>query len=327
MIIANPIYDVTFKRLLENDRTAKFFIGTILNCKVLSLEPTVREHTKFDKDTGKLTLFRMDFAATIKTKEEGEKRVIIEMQKAMHLADVTRFREYLGTEYIKSELPIISIYILGFNLSVDSPAFGNVPVYRDLRTNEQLHPHDDFVEQLTHSAYFVQTQRIKPSLSTKLDRLLSVFEQANFIGGSETTKSYPLEVDDPEIKAVLEILHYAAADAQAREELDKEEYYRKAMEGMFGKQNRKLEQQAIEIAEQAFVINKSKQEAEESKQEAEEAKRETEEARQEAKEAKRKIDEAKQREKETVKNLRNKGFSSKEIAAILNITIEQVEES
>jgi hypothetical protein len=36
MIIANPIYDVMFKRILENNRAAKFFIGTILNCKVLS---------------------------------------------------------------------------------------------------------------------------------------------------------------------------------------------------------------------------------------------------------------------------------------------------
>jgi hypothetical protein len=52
MIIANPIYDVTFKRLLENDRTAKFLIGTILDCKVVSLTPAVIERTKYDKDTG-----------------------------------------------------------------------------------------------------------------------------------------------------------------------------------------------------------------------------------------------------------------------------------
>ncbi len=29
MIIANPIYDVVFKRLTENKKVAKFFIGTI----------------------------------------------------------------------------------------------------------------------------------------------------------------------------------------------------------------------------------------------------------------------------------------------------------
>ncbi|MDR3000809.1 MAG: hypothetical protein LBU89_06045, partial [Fibromonadaceae bacterium] len=96
MLIANPIYDVTFKRLLENNRVAKFLIGTILNCKILSLEPSIQEHSEFGEDAGKLTLFRMDFAATIETEEEGEKRVIIEMQKALHLGDVYRFRKYLG---------------------------------------------------------------------------------------------------------------------------------------------------------------------------------------------------------------------------------------
>ena len=45
MIIANPIYDETFKRILENDRAAKFLIGTILDCEVLSLKPTTRDHT------------------------------------------------------------------------------------------------------------------------------------------------------------------------------------------------------------------------------------------------------------------------------------------
>jgi hypothetical protein len=115
MIIANPIYDATFKRLLENDRVAKFLIGTILDCKVLTLEPTVQEYTEIEKDTQKVSLFRKDFAATIETEKKGSKRVIIEMQKAKVLGDVYRFKNYLGNEYKKSKLPIISIYILGFN--------------------------------------------------------------------------------------------------------------------------------------------------------------------------------------------------------------------
>ena len=240
MIIANPIYDVTFKHLLLNDRAAKFFIGTILNCKVLSLEPAATEYTEPKDETPTVSLFRMDFAATIVTKEEGEKRVIIEMQKAKILDDVFRFRKYLGKEYRKSELPIIAIYILGFNLSVDSPAFGNFPIYRDLRTNEKLDAYDLFVERLTHKAYFVQTKRIKPRLNTKLDKLLSVFEQKNFIGEDETTKDYKFEVDDPDLKIIVDVLKYVASDAKAREELDKEQYYQEAMEGAFGKQNREL---------------------------------------------------------------------------------------
>jgi hypothetical protein len=259
VIIANPIYDVTFKRLLENDRAAKFFIGAILGCEVLSLVPTTQEHTDFDEKTRKVTLFRMDFAATIKTKGEGEKRVIIEMQKANLFDDVYRFRKYLGKEYAVSKLPIITICILGFPLDVESPAFGNVPNYHDLLTNEKIVVRDRFVEHLTHSAYFVQTTRIKPSLNTKLDKLLSIFEQNNFIGDSKTTKDYSLAVDDPEVKAVIDVLQYVAADPQARKELEKELYYQEAMEDMFGEGDRKLaeavrrEEEAIRREEEALL--------------------------------------------------------------------------
>ena len=292
MIIANPIYDATFKRLLENDRTAKFLIGTILNCKVISLEPASQEHTEPDDKSPKVSLFRMDFAATIMTKEEGEKRVIIEMQKAKLLDDVYRFRKYLGKEYASSKLPIIAIYILGFNLSVDSPAFGNNPVYRDLRTNETLQGRDLFVEQLTHSAYFIQTSRIKASLNTQLDKLLSIFEQTNFIGDNKTTKAYSFEIDDPEIKAV-DVLRYVAADAQARKELEKEQYYQDAMEDIFGEKDR-------EIAEY-------KQREEKAKREVEEAKRETEEAK-----------------REIAKKLKQKGMSTSEIAMLTELSESEI---
>ena len=38
MIIANPIYDVVFKRMLENERVAKFFIGTLLDQTIQAVE-------------------------------------------------------------------------------------------------------------------------------------------------------------------------------------------------------------------------------------------------------------------------------------------------
>lgn len=38
MVIANPIYDIVFKRLMENDRVAKFFIGTLLEENIEAVE-------------------------------------------------------------------------------------------------------------------------------------------------------------------------------------------------------------------------------------------------------------------------------------------------
>jgi hypothetical protein len=42
--IANPMYDTVFKRLMENDRVVKFFIGTLLEEKVLSVSIRPQEY-------------------------------------------------------------------------------------------------------------------------------------------------------------------------------------------------------------------------------------------------------------------------------------------
>ena len=263
MIIANPIYDAAFKRLLENDRTAKFLIGTILDCKVLSLEQKPVEQTKWDGE--RLTLFRKDFSATIKTKE-GEKRVIIEMQKAKKLGDIGRFREYLGSEYTNSQLPIIAIYILGFNLKVNSPAFMARPDCFDLMTKQKIDGNDRFVEHLTHNAYFVQTLQIKPAFNTRLEKLLAIFEQDRFIDNKTTTKSFPYDIDDKDIKEILNVLQYAAADAETRKELDLENAYLKSVEEMFGEKDaiiaQKTEENALlasRIAELERLLSNKKQ--------------------------------------------------------------------
>ena len=114
-------------------------------------------------------------------------------------------------------------------------------------TKEKIAVNDFFVEQLTHSAYFIQALRIPPGYSTRLEKLLSVFEQKRFIGNDETTKLFPYENDDSDMKELLGILQYVAADAQTREELDLENYYLKSMEWSFGEQNAKLEKQKQEL--------------------------------------------------------------------------------
>ncbi len=93
MVIANPIYDVVFKRLLEDERIAKFFIGTLLNQTIENVKP--QEFTYTDQLAG-LSVFRLDFIATIKTQEGEFKKVLIEIQKAKNEIDLMRFRNYLA---------------------------------------------------------------------------------------------------------------------------------------------------------------------------------------------------------------------------------------
>jgi hypothetical protein len=311
MIIANPIYDAVFKRLLENDGAAKFLIGTILDCNIISLEPYIQERTKFDEMTGRLTLYRKDFSATIESKDEGVKRVIIELQKAKLLSDIYRFREYLGGEYANSKLPIIAIYILGFNLSVDVPAFAAYPECKDLRTQEKLEVRDSFVEHLTHKSYFVQTRKIKQSLNTKLDMLLSIFGQENFVSADETTKDFPIEPEYPEIKELLGILHYVAVNKQARKELDEELYYQRYVEQTFGEKDRKIEEYKGKLEEQGKELEEQGKELEEKGKELEEQGKE--------------LEKARQKNKNIAKELKLDGMPVEKISKLTGLTTKEIE--
>ncbi|MDR3093184.1 MAG: hypothetical protein LBU62_00890, partial [Bacteroidales bacterium] len=78
MIIANPIYDLAFKRLMENERVAKFFIGTLLGQTIEAVTTASQEFTRYN-NAGKLAIFRLDFVATILTDTGERKKVLIEM--------------------------------------------------------------------------------------------------------------------------------------------------------------------------------------------------------------------------------------------------------
>jgi hypothetical protein len=89
MHIANPIYDVVFKFMMEDSRVAKAFLSAIIQEKVTELdfdttESTVRIPSKTERETetGKkpegpglnLTVCRFDFSARISLLEADTRR-------------------------------------------------------------------------------------------------------------------------------------------------------------------------------------------------------------------------------------------------------------
>lgn len=48
MIIANPIYDVVFKRLMEDKKVVKFFIETLLEETIIDVQVKPQEFTYTD---------------------------------------------------------------------------------------------------------------------------------------------------------------------------------------------------------------------------------------------------------------------------------------
>jgi len=238
VLIANPIYDVVFKYLLDGEKVARLVLSALLGQEVLELQfrPTEVQHEAAKPDGTQLLVLRLDFAAAVRMEDGGRKLVLIEIQKARSALDVQRFRRYLGSNYASPEnvyldpggkqqaLPIVTIYFLGEGLErVDVPVLNINRHYLDAATGEEVRITDPFVEALTHDAIVVQINRLKNRRRTELERLLEVFDRGL------TSRSNPrlldiLEEHFPERhREVLRRLMRAGAEQEILDKMDVED--------------------------------------------------------------------------------------------------------
>src|SRR6218665_1056245 len=269
MLIANPIYDVVFIRMMEHDRIAKFFIGAILEKTVESIVARPQEFTYMVPGSS-VVFYR--FIATIKT-EFGERyKALIEVQKTLGQLDIRRFRDYLAEQYRRTEmidnqeevLPIIVIYILGPNLSnVHSACTHVARSYFDRIDRVPIQGKNDFIEAISHDGYVVQVNRIGERYKTLLDKSLSVFEQAHFIDlDQDATKDYKHSPDSEALQLLTEVLHHAGVEPAQWEELEKEQEAWRSVYAIFGTEVKKLR---TGIKEKEKIIEELKLEKEKEK--------------------------------------------------------------
>jgi hypothetical protein len=259
MLIANPIYDVVFKYLMEDSKVAKLLLSAIIGTEIVSLEFRPQEYA-INVETNRvkapqkyvprsanapkisdlmLTVYRLDFSAKIKS-EEGENLVIIEVQKAKLANDIVRFRRYLAKQYerednilskkarkgktIKVGIPIISIYFLGEELD----SIHNIPVLKvnnevtDLYSGVAVLQKDDFIESLTHKSYIISIPDLGKKRRNELEMLLSVFDQAN-----RQDSNHILNVQEdsfPEkYRPIIRRLQKAGTESKLRERMQDED--------------------------------------------------------------------------------------------------------
>ncbi|MEW6364302.1 MAG: hypothetical protein AB1714_06640 [Acidobacteriota bacterium] len=243
MIIANPIYDSVFKYLMEDNRVARLVISTIIGEEVVELEMRPQERAARLSEMP-VSVFRIDFAAIVRTTAGEMKNVLIEIQKAKYLDDIMRFRKYLGEQYMRLDnvrgpagpvtiaLPIVAIYILGFQLdNIEAEAVRVNRSYYDAITGEELHVKNEFIERLSHDAYVIQVPRLKPRRRNRLEALLSVFDQRY----RKESDRYVLDLQEelpPEIEPVVKRLERAAMDSEIRATLEMADAYDGLMSGM-----------------------------------------------------------------------------------------------
>ncbi|MDR1672562.1 MAG: hypothetical protein LBS09_03745, partial [Bacteroidales bacterium] len=124
---------------------------------------------------------------------------------------------------------------------IDSPCIKVERHYRDMVHNRLLEVKSPFVEKLTHDSYVIQAGRITSErYGSKLNELLSLFEQAHFIReDTEISKQYIYRSDDEDIRFITSVLNEMVADPKEREEIEKEAEALRTIDALFGKTQRK----------------------------------------------------------------------------------------
>lgn len=246
MHIANPMYDVVFKYLMEDNDVAKLILSTIMGEEIVVLDFLPQERTIL-LDRRSLTVYRLDFSARIQTPDGHQRQVIIEIQKAKFATDIMRFRRYLGAQYQKKEhtytrrvhgktttiaMPIVSIYFLGYPLEhTDAPVIKVARTYSDATTGQKIRAREDFIESLTHDSYVIQIPHLRPDHQSDIEQLLSVFDQHR-----ATANAHILNINEEELpekyRPIIRRLQRAIAEPDVQETMDAEDDILQELEEM-----------------------------------------------------------------------------------------------
>ena len=347
MQIANPIYDVVFKYLLDDEKVAKLILSGItgLNIKSVEFKPT----EKRSEINQTLTVLHLDFVAKVKERSGKESLIIIEIQKAKLPSDIMRFRRYLGEQYmdpknieskiiddeiVAKALPILSIYFLGHKLQKTSAPVVKVNrTYTDIATGEAIKQKEEFIESLTHDSYIIQIPFLKNRRRTNLEVLLSVFDQEN-----KDDDEHILNVREEDYPAkyrpIIRRLLKAIAEPEIRRSMDiEDEIIRdmQIMERLISSKQKLIEEkeQVIEekehvIEEKEQVIEEKEHVIEEKEQVIEEKEHVIEEKEQVIEEQNEKLIQANKTIVNTVKEFKKMGLPLDNISKIVGISVKEI---
>lgn len=273
--VANPIYDIVFKYLMEDERIAKILISALLKKKVLEVHQRRNEYSNITRDS--LSVFRIDFGATVLEEDGTEHLVLIELQKTWLETETLRFRQYLAAHYSNPEninekapdgsaIPMVAVYMLGHRVGdIEEPILYVKPTPRDYNGREVTDGLPNaFVDSLTHESIIVQIPLLHGRVSNRLEQVLNVFDQTRKEGKHLLNIDEAEYVGDIEMQYILNRLTSAAADSKMRHEMNVEDEYFSAIEKrdteilmrdkMLAQQKTQLDEQKTQLDEQSSII-------------------------------------------------------------------------
>ena len=265
--VANPIYDSVFKYIMEDERIAKTVLSALLKKEVVHV--TVRPHEYANTTRNAISMFRIDFAATVVEDDGSEQVILIELQKTWLNTETLRFRQYLGVQYgnqcniqVDSKegyaYPMVAVYLLGHRVgNIDTPVlYVNHKTYDYEGAEVAEGMTDPFVESLTHDSIIVQIPLLKGRVNNRLEKVLSVFDQSKT--DSENKQLLNIDEhsyeDDADMMYVIHRLTAAAADADIRSDMNVEDEYFSAIEDALRQQKDTLRQQEDTLRQQDLML-------------------------------------------------------------------------
>jgi hypothetical protein len=337
--IANPIYDVVFKYLMEDLKVARIVLSVLIGKRIVQLNPLPQE-LSVDREKNpelvppeeppesssklNLSVYRLDFAARLKTEEGKEELIIIEIQKARTYHDSMRFRRYLGKQYMNPELyfldqeagkerkygiPIWSVYFLGECLPglEDHPVLHVHSQLEDRYSKEVFRNEEKFLRSLYHEGIIVMIPALKPSRRDELEQLLSIFDQSNRTKDMHIM-NIKLEDYPKRLRPVLQRLQKAAQNQEVRSVMDEEDEFLREME------------------EYAVRLNDAERRADEAQRREEKAQREKEEERRQKEEERRQKEEERRQKEKAILLMLRIGLDKQIIADNQGKSLEEIEE-
>ena len=296
--IANPIYDLAFKYLMEDERVVKILLSALLRKQVVEVSTRRNELINVERDP--VSVFRLDYRAVTQDKDGRREHVLIELQKTDLPSDLLRFRQYLGTQYRAEEnmvpygggnqqspegsrkhgLPMVAIYLLGHPVgAIEEPVlyvspraenYEGEPVTKGLP--------DPFVDSLTHSSIIVQIPLLHGRVRNHVERILNIFDQTR----RDSHHSYLLNIDeadysgDEDLRLIFHRLLTAGASREMRERMEMEDlmlrdYDERGVELL--KQRKQMQENQKQLQESQKQLQEKKKQLQENKKQLQENKK------------------------------------------------------
>jgi hypothetical protein len=352
--IANPIYDLAFKYLMEDERVVKILLSALLRKQVVHVETRRNELINVERDP--VSVFRLDYRAVTIDKDGCKEHVLIELQKSDLPSDLLRFRQYLGTQYRNEEnmvsdsddavgsdpeparpprkhaLPMIAIYLLGHPVgTIEEPVLYVTPRaenYEGEPVTQGLP--DPFVDSLTHSSIIVQIPLLHGRVRNHVERILNIFDQTR----KDSQCSYLLNIDeadygdDDDLRLIFHRLLTAGASREMRERMEMEElmlrdYDERGMELL--KQRKQLQENEKRLQESEKRLQDMDSQLQEKDSQLQEKDSQLQEKDSQLQEKDSQLQEKSNLLKQTIKLLMQASVPSDLIASRLNISKEDVE--